>query len=260
MALVTFMSDYGWRDHYVGAVKAAILKINPSIQIVDISHDISSYDIGHGAYVLKSLFKDFPNNTVHLVCLDPISAPPSRQVALKLEEHYFVGADSGIFSLVSEKQPSAQVDLNKVKPIKSTFIGKDILASAAASLASGKNIHDLGQPVEELNTLFTRKVKATKREIVGHVIRVDKYGNLITNIEKGEFEHIQKINGAVSFEVQVGRELFEKFNEDYADVDSGECYLLFNSLGLLQIGINKGNASELLGLKLDTPILINFNI
>lgn len=260
MAVVTFMSDYGWDDHYVAAVKAAILAVNPSLHIIDISHDIQAFDIGHGAYVLKSVFRDFPKNTVHLVSIDPVGREKPGYIATKLEEHYFVGNDSGLFSMLSDQPNMAQVKLNSLNPKATTFPGKDILGPVAANLASGKNIHELGESIPEIQKVIARQLKATKREIVGHVIRVDKYGNLITNIPRQEFETIQRINGQVPFEVQVGREVFTQFNTDYHEVDSGNCYLLFNSLGLLQIGINKGNAAELLGLKLDTPISIHFNV
>lgn len=260
MAVVTFMSDYGWDDHYVAAVKASILAVNPSINIVDISHQINAFDVAHGAYVLKNVFRDFPRHTVHLVSVDPVNREPPTYVALKLEDHYFVGNDTGLFGMLSEQPFMAQVKLNAINQIQSSFPGKDILGPMAAKLASGENIHELGEPAMELKRLFARQLKATKREIVGNVIRVDKYGNLVTNIPRSEFETIQKINGNVPFEVQVGREVFHEFNKNYHEVESGNCYLLFNSLGLLQIGINKGNAAELLGLKLDTPIAIHFRI
>lgn len=260
MAVVTFMSDYGWDDHYVAAVKASILAVNPSINIVDVSHQINAFDVAHGAYVLKNVFRDFPRHTVHLVSVDPVNREPPTYVALKLEDHYFVGNDTGLFGMLSEQPFMAQVKLNAMNQIQSSFPGKDILGPMAAKLASGENIHELGEPAMELKRLFARQLKATKREIVGNVIRVDKYGNLVTNIPRSEFETIQKINGNVPFEVQVGREVFHEFNKNYHEVESGNCYLLFNSLGLLQIGINKGNAAELLGLKLDTPIAIHFRI
>ncbi len=259
MAVVTFMSDYGWEDHYVGAVKAAMLSVNPSLNIIDLSHNIRSFDVGHGAYVLKNVFRDFPKNAVHLVCLDAVSRDESQLLAIKLEDHFFVGFDSGLFSLISEKTPSAIVKLNATEPIKSTFLAKDVLAPVAANLASGKSIFDMGREVESFQRLFNRKVKATKREMVGHVVRVDKYGNLITNIEKREYDIIQKMIKNRPIQVQVGREVFTAFNESYHEVDSGNCFLIWNSLGLLQIGINKGNASELLGLRLDTPISIYFS-
>ncbi len=259
MTLVTFMSDFGWKDHYVGAVKAAILKRNPTISIVDISHDIASFDIAQGAYVLRSVFRDFPPGTIHLVCIDPVHKEPSPLIALELEGHYFIGHDSGFFSLITDQAPTEVVRLEG-GPMSSTFPGRDIMADSVVKLTQSPSLGALGTPHNELKRLFNRKVKATKREMVGHIIRVDKYGNLITNIEQKEFETIQRINGSVPYEIQVGREEFHNLNLQYDEVDSGNCFLIWNSLGLLEIGINKGNASELLGMKLDAPISIYFNI
>ena len=260
MAVITFMSDFGLEDHYVAAVKAAIIRQNPSITIIDLSHMIKLGDIGRAAYILKNVFKDFPKGTVHLCAIDRLQKEPSKMIAIKLEEHFFVGLDSGLFSLISQERPVAIVDLNVMRHIYSTFPTKDILAPAAASLASGKNIHDMGLALTEVTELFARKLKVTKREIAGNVIRVDHYGNLITNISKEEFDVIQIINKQALFEITVGRETITEINNTYSDVDSGECFIFFNSNGLLEIGLNKGNASELLGLKLDTPITITFAV
>ncbi|RED97040.1 SAM hydrolase/SAM-dependent halogenase family protein [Marinoscillum furvescens] len=260
MALVTFMSDFGTEDHYVAAVKAAILRSNPSITVVDISHHISQSDIGHASYVLKSVYRDFPAGTVHLIGVDLASKEPSRYLAVKLEEHYFVGADSGMFSLLSTQRPTAIVDINSLNPVESSFAAKDILGPAAAALASGKNIHEMGPAVDGVQVLYARQLKASKREIAGNVVRVDHYGNLITNIDQGEFETINKINGNKPFEICFGRERVRKLNKLYHEVESGEVFVLYNSNRVLQIGIHNGNASELLGLNLDAPVSINFEL
>ena len=260
MAVITFMSDFGLEDHYVAAVKAAIIRQNPGITMIDLSHVIKLGDIGQAAYILKSVYNDFPKGTVHLCAIDRLQKEPSKMIAIKLQEHFFVGPDSGLFSLISQERPVAIIDLNVVRHIYSTFPTKDILAPAAASLASGKNIHDMGLELPQITELFARKLKVTKREIAGNIIRVDYYGNLITNISKEEFDVIQIINKQALFSITVGRETLTEINNTYSDVDSGECFVFFNSNGLLQIGLNKGNASELLGLKLDTPITITFEI
>ncbi len=257
MAILTFLSDFGQSDHYVGAVKAKVLSINPGIQIVDLSHDIAPYDIGHGAYILDSVFRDFPTGTVHLVCLSAEGKKPEPAVAVRLEDQYFVGKDSGLFSLISDRKPDIAVELT-VPQLPSTFMEKDQLAAAAAKLASGDNMHEMGSPYPELQRLIGRQVKANKKRIVGHVIRVDHYGNLITNIPKTDFDSILKINNSGRFEIKVGREKLRKVHQSFDETDGGEIYLLFNSTGTLQIGIKNGKATELLGLRHDAPIIIDF--
>ena len=257
MALVTFLSDFGEEDHYVAAVKAAILSGNPTVQIVDLSHKIAPFDIGHAAYVLTNSFRHFPPGTIHLVAVDPSDKRQGRVLVTEIDGHIFVGFDNGIFSLISENPPQQMIE---VSYNGTTFVAKDVLGPICARLLGGKSISSLGNPTTEYLRLVNRAPKVTKREIVGNVIRVDSYGNLITNILKRDFDKIQEINGNVQFRVRFGREVYSRFHKHYNEAEPGDCYVLFNSDGKLQIGINKGNASKLLGLRLDAPIFIEFNI
>ncbi len=258
MALITFTSDFGKEDHYAAAVKARILKVNPNIQIIDISHEVEPFNLSHGAYVIKSAFREFPVGTVHLIAVDTFMRKWGA-VAMKLEEHYFVGPDNGILSLISNERPSIVVDTNKLKNLQTTFPAKDLYAGIAANLASNKSIQDLGPLKEDWTQLLNRQIKATKSLIAGNVIRVDTYGNLITNIPKHEFENILKLNGNNNFEIKLGREKMAQLHTSYHNVEPGECFCIFNSLGMLEIGINSGNASNLLGLTFDNPVSIHFN-
>ena len=250
------MSDFGTVDHYVAAVKAAIVSKSPSQVITDITHDIKPFDISHAANVLRGVYHDFPDKTVHIVAVDTMKEKSSA-LAIELDNHFFVGFDSGLFSLISDKKPNQIVMLENGE---STFPAKDVLAKTALAIAEGKSLKELGQSIDRMNELYGRQLKVTKREIAGNVISVDHYGNLISNIKKSEFEKIIEINGAgVKYLIRFGREVFEGFHHYFSDVESGDCYVLFNSSGLLQIGINKGNASELLGLSVDSPVLIEFS-
>lgn len=255
MALITFMSDFGTTDHYVAAVKAAIVSESPSQPITDITHSIRPFDISHAANVLRNVYKDFPGKTVHIVAVDSMREK-SRALAIEMDGHVFLGFDSGLFSLISGKKPDQIVELENGQ---STFPAKDVLAKAALQLANGKALKDVGNTVEGMTELYARQLKVTKREIAGHVIMVDHYGNLITNINREEFEKILEINGTgVRYSIRFGREQFQHIHGYFSEVESGDCFVLFNSSGNLQIGINKGNASELLGLSVDSPVLIEF--
>jgi len=256
MAIITFMSDFGTSDHYVAAVKARILSINPSIQVVDISHEINPFDIGHGAYVLRSVFRDFPEGTIHLVSVDSQGEGINKYIAVKVEDHMFVGADNGLFSMISSKEPTIIAELHQSGDESPNFPARDILSKAAAMLASGSNVQDVGTFTSEYTRLLNRQVKATKQQISGNVIRVDHYGNLITNIEEEVFEILKKGRG---YKVSFGREVVEKVSKAYHGVEAGECFVTFSSLGFLEIGINEGNAAELLGLGNESPVQIFFN-
>lgn len=255
MALITFMSDFGESDHYIAAVKARILGINPGLQIIDITHHIDAHNIAHGAYVLRSVFRDFAKGTIHLAAVDTAGIMACRFLALKLEDHFFVVPDNGIFSLVSSKEPALIVEITYPAEASSTFPAREILAKTAALLASGKSLEDVGTYTTEYRRLLDRQVRATKKQITGNVIRVDHYGNLVTNIELETFRHLRNNR---PFVVNFARESVDIIHKNYGEVANGDCFVLFNSMGLLEIGIYRGNAAELLGLGYDSPVNINF--
>lgn len=255
MAIVTLLTDSGESDHYVAAIKAKILSVNPGVKIVDISHRIAPCDIAHAAFVLKSVFKDFPKGTVHLVGVDATGSRGDSFIALQLDDHFFVGVDNGLFGLISDKAQQNGVELNTINPIISIFPEKDILANVAAKLASGISINDLGKSIGTFKRMIGRFVKATKKQIAGNVIRIDNFGNLITNIPKDAFDTLSK---GKKYTIQFGGEKFRRIHTNYHQADQGDCFLIFNSLDLLEIGIYKGNASELLGLSYDSSVNIIF--
>ena len=257
MPAITFMSDFGEEDHYVAAVKAVILSRNPSQAITDISHKIRRHDIGHAAYVIKQIYQSFPTDTVHLIAVDPVQKGFEELVAIRLNGHYFVSHDSGIFSLIHGQPPDQIVQLERKH---STFLARDFLGPAAAHLANGKDIGSLGERKSELQTRVDRQLKANKREIVGQVIHIDHYGNLVTNINREVFEKILELLGdSPTYRVRFSREQFPRIHQTFNDVESGECFVLFNAYGFLEIGINKGRACDLLGLRMETPVIIEFN-
>jgi S-adenosylmethionine hydrolase len=255
MAIVTLLTDSGDSDHYVAAIKAKILSVNPGIPIIDISHKIAPCDIAHAAFVLKSVFRDFPKGTIHLVGVDATGNRNNSYIALQLEDHFFVGVDNGLLGLISDKPHQALVELNVINPVTTTFPEKDILAGAASKLASGVALMDLGIVMGTFKKMIGRFVKATKRQISGHVIRVDNFGNLITNIPKDAFDTLTK---GRTYTIQFGGEKFRRIHTNYHQTEQGDCFLIFNSLALLEIGIYKGNASELLGLTYDSQVNITF--
>jgi S-adenosylmethionine hydrolase len=256
MAIVTLLTDSGESDHYVAAIKAKILTVNPGLNIVDISHKIGACDLPHAAFVLKSVFREFPKGTVHLAGVDTMGNKDDAFIALQLEDHFFVGTDNGLFSLISDKPHQMVVEINKINPIQTSFAEKDILAPVAAKLASGVNISNVGIVMPLYKKLLNRHVKANKKIIAGHVTRVDIYGNLITNIPKDAFDTLSKSKG---YTIQFGGEKFRRIHTNYNQAEQGDCFLLFNTLDLLEIGIYKGNASELLGMSYDSPVNILFD-
>ena len=253
MALITFLSDFGESDHYVAAVKAKILTVNPQAKIIDISHQIASCDIAHAAYVLKAVYKDFPKGTVHLVAVNTAGQQGDKYIVIALEGYYFIGTDNGLFGLISDQEASAKIAIHYTDP--TTFPAKQVFAPAAAKLANGSPLEELGSPLEDYKRMLGRQLKANKKQISGHVIRVDHYGNLITNIEKTPFDILSK---GKRYNITFGRENSQRIHENVYNADAGDVFIIFNDQGYLEVGINQGNASELLGLDYDSPVTINF--
>jgi len=256
MAIVTLLTDSGESDHYVAAIKAKIISVNPGIRVEDISHKIKPGDIAHAAFVLRGVFRDFPKGTVHLVGVDSTGNRGDAYIALQMEDHFFVGCDNGLFGLISEKPHQQLVELNAINSISTTFPERDVFAHAASKLASGVSITNLGKPLPLFRKMIDRQVKATKKQITGSIIRVDGMGNLITNISKEVFDILSKDK---AYTIQFGGEKFRKMHSQYSQAEQGECFIVFNSLNLLEIGIYKGNASELLGLGYDGTVNIIFD-
>ena len=254
MSIITIISDFGYSDHYVAALKASILKLNPNLNVIDISHDIKKFNISHAAHVLKNVYKDFPQGTIHVICVKA-SEKKERIVVVKMNEHYFITYDTGIFTLINLKENYTAVSVDY--SILSSFPEKTIMGPIAAKLAANNDISTIGKPIMDLKRKYFVNPNIAKNKIVGHILRIDHYGNLLTNISYDDFNKLEKENSGV-YEIIIGIEKLSKIHKSYFNVDAGEVFALFNENKFLEIGMNLGNASKLLGMKEDDPITINF--
>jgi len=254
MAIITLTSDFGHRDAYAAIVKASILGLDPTISIIDISHEIEAANIAHGAFVLNSAYRNFPGNTVHIVAVDSLGGENSKIIAAEIEGHFFIGADNGLFSLISEREAEKVVIIEQEIP--STFPARDSMAAAAVNLNAGALLEELGEEYSKMKKFFKRIAKANKEEIIGHVAHVDNYGNLITNIKQNDFEFL--VEGK-KYIIGIGREQLDYINKSTNEVEPGDCFVLFNHLGVLEIGIKNGHAAQLLGMQYDSQVWIKFS-
>ena len=254
MALITFTSDFGYNDHYVAAVKARMLSQEPQATIVDVSHAIEPYNIAHAEYVLGAVYGEFPAGTVHLVAVDTHGSKQGKFHAARYKGHYFLLADNGLLSLLTEGQPEAVVELKTDRPLM-PFPAKDLLAQAAVYLAKGGDMEVLGEQTRNFRQLLNRQLRLNDHSITGHVIHVDRYGNLITNITA---DSVETIAHGRTFTIHFGRETVGRIFPNYNQVDDGDCCCIFNSRGQLCIGINKGHAADLLGLGFDSQVDVRF--
>jgi len=264
MAIVTLTTDWGIKDHYVGSVKGSLLKQIPDINIVDISHNIPPFDINQAAYVLRSCFHDFPEGTIHLIGVNSDASPKYPHVAILIDNHYFIGADNGVFSLIFDKQPEKVVALEIIQDTeKYTFSTKDVFTKACKLLLDGVEIEKLGYERNELTKMMSfEPVIETDADgttsIVGKVVYVDHYENAITNISQ-ELFNSQGNNRGFKISFNSFKHLIKEISESYSDVSISDACALFDSNNMLEISVNQGNAGSLLGLRRDTKIRITFD-
>ncbi|RNI28150.1 hypothetical protein EFA69_18935 [Rufibacter immobilis] len=253
MGILTFLSDFGTIDHYVASVKAKILTLNPAQVIVDISHHVDPFNIAHGYHVINSVYQDFPRGTVHLIAVDTHGSRSGRYQVARHNGHYFVCADNGLLSLLTEGDPEQLVDL-PLQP-DSSSPARDIMAPAAVTLVQGGSMAEVGELADGMVQLINRQLRLNDHSIMGHVVHVDHYGNLITDISK---DSVDAIGHGRRFSIHLNREVIDRLSTRYNQVNEGDSVALFNRQGHLTIGINKGHASELLGMYFDSPVEIRF--
>ena len=278
MGVLTLLTDFGYRDHYVAALKARLLHLAPGLPVLDITHGVEPYNIAHAVHVLRAVFRDFPLGTTHLITVSDYGASPAGAVATPAwhaaqhEGHYFVSADNGLLSLLCDGLPERLVRLSAVAPPtapatasvlpSSTPIAttlnptRDVLAPAAASLALGQSIDSLGLPATEFYSLTNRQLRLQDNRVTGHVVHVDHYGNLITNISREAVEVTGRGRVAI---VKFGRETVRELRPHFAAAPPGEIVCTFDPQGCLCIAINQGHASELLGLYFDSQVDVWFD-
>ncbi len=252
MPLVTFTSDLGLSDYYVAAVKGALLSRNSTLNINDISHNVKSFDIVQGAYILKNAYDCFPEGTVHLISIDNHYKEERCFLAARYNGHYFICPDNGIFSLIFEDPADVIYELEVVEGM----LTADIFALAVNHIATGMPFNEIGILVDEIEERITFQPIVNPSLIKGTIIHIDNYENAIVNISEELFE---KTRQRRSFKIYFKRfEPITKISKSYADVAVGEPVCLFNDTGFLEIAINKGKAASLLGLGLEEGVHIEF--
>jgi hypothetical protein len=254
MFIATLTTDFGLNDFYVAMLKGTLLQQSPGLQIVDISHNVQPYDIVQGAFVLKNAYHAFPQGSIHLIHVNNYSGKLGF-LAFRHRGHYFIGPDNGIFSLMFDEMPQ---DIFRIEcDDDTTFLLREVFARAVSHLASGKPVHEIGIPAGEVEKRITLQPVISASQIRGSVIYIDHYENVVVNIVEDLFERVR--NGR-NFSLFFKRnDPITKLNRRYHDVPVGEVLCLFNSTGYLEIAINMGKASSLLGLNLDDMVQVDFH-
>jgi len=275
MAIITLTTDFGLKDHFVGTIKGTIYRELEDARLVDISHSISPFNIQECAYILKNSYKAFPEGTIHIVGVDSEPTPENQHIAVLVDHHYFIGANNGVISLITSTiQPEKVVEINIPNPSRGSFPVMDVFVQVACHLARGGTLEVVGKPFRELKELkeFAPRVTNDGQTIIGSVIYIDNYGNVITNIQRGLFEAYRK---GRNFELNARNKKLTQIHNKYSDIINfdldkqqrngpGDLLALFNSADYIELAIYKsdlntvGGASTLLGLDYRDTIIINF--
>jgi S-adenosyl-L-methionine hydrolase (adenosine-forming) len=252
---ITLTTDFGQSDHFVGAMKGVILGIAPDATVVDITHQITPYEIPEAGFTLAQLYRDFPPKTVHVVVVDPGVGTARRPILAQAGGQYFIGPDNGVFSMIYNRETHRVREITSEryfrKPVSPTFHGRDIFAPCAAQLAKGVRPAQFGKLINDYaQTDFEHPVRTGKRFWNGAILKIDHFGNLITNFHVSEFGGIQER----PFELVVGPHRIEKLARTFEEVESGETAAIVGSSGYIEIVRRRSSAAKALGCGCGAPV------
>jgi S-adenosylmethionine hydrolase len=252
MAIITLLSDFGLRDHFVAVVKGVMLSLNQDVTLVDISHQIPPQDIFTGAFTLSQAYSYFPSGTIHLAIVDPGVGTDRKVVAATAGGHYFVAPDNGILTYIMEALEDfaayeVTADHYFRKPVSATFHGRDIFAPIAAWISRSIDLHQLGPVLKSPVRLQLPVLKRVKDALIqGAILAVDQFGNLITNLKPDDVP--------VPFKILAGQKEITGFRKTYGEGTPGEIIVVPGSTGYLEIAVKGGSAAAALNLKAGAPI------
>ena len=257
-SVITLLTDFGTRDHYVASMKGVILGINPLCTLVDISHHVGPQDIREGAFFLANSFSFFPKRTIHLAVVDPGVGGPRRPILVVTSDYYFIGPDNGVFSLVLPRERLEKVIVLSnpnyfLSQVSSTFHGRDIFAPVAAYLSLGERPEAFGRETNTLKELSFARPERCRNGLSGEIIHIDTFGNLVCNIDRKEFSRYIKKR---SFQIKAGKRTIEGLKRGYWEGKKNEPIALFGSVGLLEIAVRDGSAQKVLKVKRGDPITV----
>jgi S-adenosylmethionine hydrolase len=261
--IITLTTDFGINDHFVGTIKGVILAIDPDIQIVDISHSVQAFDVLDGALTIAQSYSYFPSGTVHLVVVDPGVGTARRPILVTSDRHHFVAPDNGVLSLVYAREERLHIrhvtaEHYSLQPISKTFHARDIFAPIAAWLAKGVDSDKFGEEITD----FVRFNPPTPKSIDGNslrgvVLKVDRFGNLVTNITPKEAPTLFLVDGG-PFKITVGKHEITEILPTYSEGEPGQVFGILGSMGYLEISTNRGSAAKIVGTGKGSEVTISF--
>jgi S-adenosylmethionine hydrolase len=257
--VIALLTDFGTIDHYAGSMKGVMLGICPDATLVDLSHDIPAHDVLAGALELAAAYKYFPAGTIFVAVVDPGVGSARRGIALDTGDYRFVAPDNGVVTAVLRETPARKIveltERRYARPtVSRTFEGRDRFAPAAAWLAKGIQLSALGRPVTDIQRLDIPSPDISAASITGVVLRVDRFGNLVTNIDRKAVERFAQGAGVA---IEAGSHRIERLVATYAELPPDGVGALFGSTDHLELAASSASAGERLGLGRGTPIVIS---
>lgn len=251
MSIITLTTDFGLEDEYAGVMKGVILSIHPGANIVDITHHIHPQDLIEAAHTIETSYKYFPSGTVHIVVVDPGVGGERPIIALEKSGHFFLAPDNGVLSLLLDDMgidSIVHVKNNRyfLKSVSQTFHGRDIFAPVGAHMSLGVRINDLGDVIEDDHVvrLDIKKPAQSGDEISGQIISIDRFGNLITNIDGKHLANICRNGNHKPVEIRIGGKKIAGLSYSYENSKDQEPLAIVGSRGTLEIAVNKGSAQK----------------
>jgi S-adenosylmethionine hydrolase len=252
MSVITILSDFGTDDEYVGVMKGVILSICPAASIVDITHRIDPQDIQQAAYLILSYYPFFPKGTVHIVVVDPGVGSQRNILAVSHQKHFFIAPDNGVLTLLLNSEKSDKIirvdnaDFFLESP-SSTFHGRDIFAAVGAHISCSTQLDELGARIVSKDTVRLEGLNcriSETGELVGKIISIDHFGNLITNIDAISLNAFCQADALKSPQIQIGASVINGLSNTYSDAAPAAALALVGSRNYLEIAVNGGNAAR----------------
>jgi S-adenosylmethionine hydrolase len=258
-SIITLLSDFGTKDHYVASMKGTILRINPSCTFIDITHHVNPHDIEEGAFILANAYSSFPKGTIHLSVIDPGVGGPREPLLIVTTNYFFVGPDNGLFTLIlkREKLKNVVTPTNQkffLPHVSNTFHGRDLFAPVAAHLSLGVKPEKFGPQVDSWVELDFPRARIERGMLSGEIIHIDPFGNLITNIAEEELTHFAK--GCLLI-IRTGKTRIQGLKRGYWEGRRKEPMALIGSGGFLEISVRERNAQKMLKANKGDPIWIS---
>ena len=249
--IITLLTDFGTKDHYVASMKGVILSINPQCTLIDITHQVSPHDIQEGAFLLANSYSYFPKGTIHLSIVDPGVGGIRKPILLVTPHHFFIGPDNGLFTLVAQREKVKKVVVLTHKKyflpkLSTTFHGRDIFAPVAAHLSLGIKPHVFGYEIDSVKKLGFETSVVKERKLLGKIVHIDTFGNLVSNIDEKIFVRVTKGH---PYLIWVGKNKIHGLRKGYWEGKPGVPMALFGSSGYLEISMKKKNAQKALKVK-----------